>query len=169
MTVSLSRLIRLGFRDAQILPAAEQHFQQAQCPEPALRGICLKDLPRLMQCPQVPARRQDELLAATIRAYRGGPALLWGPVLLGMLGPALVRAAARFHAQPPAVDEEDIDQQVVMEALRAAAVMPLPDGCRFVQRRLMWFAMKRVTRWLERESRRQLRQESVEGLKETQR
>jgi hypothetical protein len=86
-----------------------------------------------------------------------------------MLGPALVRAAARFHAQPPAVDEEDIDQEVVMEALRAAAVMPLPDGCRFVQRRLMWFAMKRVTRWLERESRRQLRQESVAGLKDTQR
>jgi hypothetical protein len=86
-----------------------------------------------------------------------------------MLAPALVRAAARFQALPPAVDEEDIDQQVVMEALRAAAVMPLPDDCRFVQRRLMWFAMKRVTRWIARENRRQLGQESVEGLKETRR
>jgi len=64
------------------------------------------------------------------------------------------------------VDEEDIDQQIVMEALRAAAIMPLPDDCRFVQRRLVFFAMKRVTRWLEREGRRQDSQTGVEATRE---
>src|SRR5712691_2686060 len=111
MTASLSNLIRLGFSCARNLPEAEQEFPEVQWREPVLRGICLDDLPRLMQCRDVPAYRQDDLLAATIRAYRRGPARLWGPILLSMLGPALVRAAARLQAQPPAVDDEDIDQQ----------------------------------------------------------
>jgi len=169
MIVSLSRLVRLGFKDALDLPDAGQHFREAQRSEPALRDICLEDLPSLMHCRKVPARRQDDLLAATIRAYRCGLVVLWGPVLLGMLGPALVRAAAGLRAHPPTVAEEDIDQQVVMEALRAAAEMPLPEGCRFVQRRLLFLVLKRVTRWLEREGRRQASQASFEHARESMR
>lgn len=166
MTVSLSGLIRHGFKDAGEHPCSARIFQEAQCREPALRSTCLAELPNLMHRRAVPARRQDEILAATIRAYRVGPAAFWAPVLLSMLGPALVRAAGRFRAQPPAADEEDIDQQVVMEALRAATIMALPDDCRFVQRRLVFFAMKRVTRWLEREGRRQERQVPAEATTE---
>jgi hypothetical protein len=167
MTVSLSGLIRRGFKEAGELPSSVRIFQEAQCRERALKSTCLAELPNLMHRREVPARRQDEILAATIRAYRHGPAAFWGPVLLGLLGPALVRAAARFRAQPPAVDEEDIDQQLVMEALRAAAIMPLPDDCRFVQRRLVFFTMKRVTRWLEREGRRQDSQTPAEATRES--
>jgi hypothetical protein len=168
MTASLSNLIRLGFKEARDLPKALQELREAQCREPALRGISLEDLPRLIQCRDVPACRQDDILAATIRSYRRGPVDLWGPILLCMLGPALVRAASRLQARPPAVDGEDIDQQVVMEALRAAAEMPLPVDCRFVQRRLVLLASKRLTRWLERESRRQTSQESFEVMTEEQ-
>jgi hypothetical protein len=169
MTVSLSGLIRLGFKEACALPDAEHQFRTAQCREPGLGSTCLSDLPGLMQRREVPACRQDEVLASAIRSYRCGPAALWGPVLLGMLGPALVRMARRLQAQPPAFDEEDIDQQVIAEALRTAALMPLPNDCRFVQRRLIAFTTKRLTRWLERERRRQASQASFEGMGETSR
>ncbi|MDQ2943783.1 MAG: hypothetical protein M3R21_08975 [Candidatus Dormibacteraeota bacterium] len=166
MTVSLSGLIRLGFKEACRGPEADHHFHDAQCREPAFSGTFLAELPRLMQCREVAARDQDEILESTIRAYRCGPASLWGPVLLGMLGPALVRMARRLHAQPPAIDEEDLDQQVIVEALRAAALMPLPDSCRFVQRRFVAYTAKRLSRWLERESRRQGSQASIEDARE---
>ncbi|MFI5284490.1 MAG: hypothetical protein ACHQ0J_15400 [Candidatus Dormibacterales bacterium] len=166
MMVSLSNLIRRGFEDACEQPCVSEAFQEAQCLEPVLRGLCLADLPPLMHRRSIPSRRQDELLEGVIRAYRRGPRVVWGPILLAMLGPAVVRAAARLTAQPPAIEESDIDQQVVFETLRAAARMPLPEDCRFVQRRLMWWAIKPVVRWLERESRRPLPNEAVKGAKE---
>jgi len=166
MTVSLSGLIRLGSKEAFDLHQAERFFIEAQRREAGFHGICLGDLPRLMQSREVPACRQDEVLATTIRAYRLGPPSFWGPLLLTMLGPALVRMARRLQAQPPAVDEEDVDQQVIVEALRAAALMPLPDSCRFVQRRFIAFTAKRLTRWLERERRRQGSQASFEVMRE---
>ena len=165
MTVSLSGLIRLGFKEVCVVPDADRHFADAQCREPGLRSTTLSELPELMQRREVPACRQDEVLASAIRAYRYGPAALWGPTLLGMLGPALVRMASRLPAQLPAVDEEDIDQQVIVEVLRAAALMPLPDDCRFVQRRLIAYAAKRLSRWLAREGRRQASQASFEGMR----
>lgn len=166
MTVSLSALIRLGFKEAYGLPKAEHLLGESQGREAGLHGICMRDLPGLMQSREVPACRQDEVLAAAIRAYRLGPPSFWGPLLLSMLGPALVRMARRLQAQPPAVDEEDVDQQVIFEALRAATLMPLPDSCRFVQRRFIAFTTKRLTRWLERERRRQASQASFEVMRE---
>ena len=166
MTTSLSGLIRFGYQEACSSPDADHHFQEGQALAPALYGTCLLDLARLMQCREVPAFRQDDVLAAVILAYRCGPASMWGPVLLGMLGPALVRLARRLEPQPPGIDGEDLDQQLIMEALRAAALMPLPDNCRFVQRRLIAFTAKRLTRWLERESRRQGSQASFEPISE---
>ena len=169
MAHSLSSLIRRGFEDACRDPEAEAALTTALATEPCLRGLCLRDLPSLVQRRSVPARWQDEVLAGVIRAYRKGCRRIWGPVLLAMLGPALVRGAARLIAKPPVIQEEDIDQQVVLEALRAAAEMPLPDGCRFVQRRLVFWALKPVCRWLEREERRQTRQQSVDNTKEVRR
>ena len=153
MTASLSGLIRIGFRDACNLQDARRLFREALERDPALGCSSLEELPRVMHGRQIPACCQDQVLAATIRAYRHGPSTLWGPVLLGMLGPALVRVARRLRTQPPAIDEEDLDQQVVVESLRAAAMMPLPENCRFVQRRLTALIGKRLMRWLMRERR----------------
>lgn len=164
MTVSLSGLIRIGFKEACDRPDSERRFSEAQGREPVLSNTPLLELPRLLQRREVPARLQDDVLAAAIRAYRSGPPDLWGPVVLSMLAPALVRMAARLQAQPPALDEEDIDQQVIVETLRAARLMPLPDSCRFVQSRLIAFTNKRLTRWVAREARRQASQASFEAL-----
>src|SRR5438034_2830026 len=121
MAHSLSSLIRRGFEDACRDPEADSALGAAVASEPCLRGLCLGDLPILMHRRCVPACRQDEVLAGVIRAYRKGCRKVWGPVLLAMLGPALVRGAARLSAKPPVIQEEDVDQQVVVEALRAAA------------------------------------------------
>ena len=166
MTKSLSSVIRVGFNEACNLQDSDHRFSEAQGWELALTSTSLLDLPKLLQRREVPASRQDELLAATIRAYRRGPAALWGPVLLSMLAPALIRMATPLHAQPPAIDDEDIDQQVIAETLRAAALMPLPESCRFVQRRLIAFTRKRLTRWLARESRHRASQAPFDALEE---
>jgi hypothetical protein len=166
MAVSLSALIRRGFEDACRDRDATLALHAAWSAEPALRGLCLDELPRLMHWRSVPGRRQDEILAAAIRSYRAGCRRVWGPVLLAMLGPALVRASACLQAVPPAIAEEDVDQEVVLEALRASAQMPLPNNCRFVQRRLVFWAVKPVRRWLERETRRQLAQRDIDDTRE---
>ena len=169
MRASLSGLIRLGFQDACDLHDARRLFGEAVDRDPTLGCATLDELPRLAQGRHIPASRQDQVLAATIRAYRHGPSTLWGPVLLSMLGPALVRLVRRLQTQPPAIDDEDLDQQVVVEALRSAAFMPLPQNCRFVQRRLIALTGKRLTRWLERERRLRVSQTPLEYSQESAR
>jgi hypothetical protein len=83
-----------------------------------------------------------------------------------MLAPALVRTAARVRSNWPEVDGEDLDQQVVLEALRACAEIPLPDGCRYVQRRVVLLANKRLTRWACREVRHMTQLVGSESLEE---
>jgi hypothetical protein len=153
MPRSLSDLIREGFADA-VRDGCSGHVPAcAEAREPALQGLSWSQVSSLMHRRTVPAAQQDELLAAAIRSYRRGPAQVWGPVLLSMLGPALVTMAARLRSCSRAIDGEDLDQQVVLEALRACDEMPLPDGCRFVLRRVVLLANKRLTRWAQRETR----------------
>lgn len=147
-------------------PGARVELQIAAASEPALRGLGLDELPRLAHNRHVPLGRQDRVLAATLRAFRAGPASVWGPVLLEMLAPALVKLASRTLPVSPGIDEEDIQQQVIYEALRAGATMPLPPDCHFVQARLVKLANKRLRRWLAHEQRRQERHLSLEGLDE---
>lgn len=162
MARSLSDLIREGFGNALREASADQALACAQAREPALTGLTWSQLSSVMHRRSVPLARQDELLAAALRCYRREPAPVWGPVLLSMLGPALVAMAARVRFRAAAIDGEDLDQQVVFEALRASAEMPLPDGCRYVLRRVVLLANKRLTRWAGRERRHlaQLRAES---------
>jgi hypothetical protein len=112
---------------------------------------------------------RNRLLAEIVAAYRAGPRELWGPVILDLLAPALVQLLQWFRAEPPAMDDEEISQQLVMEILRAAATIPIhKDGCD-MKVRLLARAYTYVVRWLVREGYRQGRQCSYEALRELER
>lgn len=109
---------------------------------------------------------RNRLLAEMVTAYRSGPRELWGPVILDLLAPALVELLQLFRAEPPAMDAEEISQQLVMETLRAAATIPIhKDGCD-MKVRLLARAYTYVVRWLIREGYRQSKQRSYEALQE---
>ena len=153
MARSLSDLVRDGFDQALRDPCAGEAWACAQASEAALTGLGWSHLSSLMHRRSVPAATQDDVLAAAIRCYRAGDRRIWAGALLSMLGPALVRTAARVRCEWPEVDGEDLDQQIVLEVLRACAEIPLPDGCRYVQKRVVLLANKRLTRWASREAR----------------
>ncbi len=112
---------------------------------------------------------RNRLLAEIVTAYRAGPRELWGPVILDLLAPALVELLQWFRAEPRAMDDQEIRQQLVMEILRAAARIPIhEDGCD-MKVRLLDRAYKYVVRWLVREGYRQSRQCSYEALQELER
>jgi hypothetical protein len=105
---------------------------------------------------------------ALVLLYRSGPRQIWAPVLLDLLAPALLARLQRLRLEPPFMEEEDIRQQLVVELLRAAAYMPLPENSGFLRRRLLDRANQGVWRRLARESRRQRRQKSYEVMVEEQ-
>jgi hypothetical protein len=153
MARSLSDLIREGFAQARRDPCADQALAYANGREPALSRLGWGEMVALTHRRSVPATRQDAVLAAAIRCYRTGSQRIWAPVLLAMLAPAVVAMAARVRCSSPELNGEDLDQQAVLESLRVCAEMPLPEGCRFVQRRALMLANKRLTRWAARENR----------------
>lgn len=105
-------------------------------------------------------------LMAIVLAYRQGPRKLWGPVLLELMAPSLLARLKRLRTEPPVMDAEDVRQQLVMELLLAAARMPLPEEPGYLRSRLMARANQGVRRRLEREGRRQARQDSFEAREE---
>lgn len=107
---------------------------------------------------------RNRLLAQIVVAYRVGSRQLWGPVMLDLLAPALVELLQWLRAEPPAMDEEEIRQQLVMEILAAAARIPIHKNGRDMKVRLLARANKYVVRWLVREGCQQRRQYSYEAL-----
>jgi hypothetical protein len=107
-----------------------------------------------------PAER-DQALAAIVLSYRAGPRRLWAPVLLGLLGPALLERLQGLRQELPVLEEEDLRQLLVVELLHLAATLPLRDG-RYLKRRLLRRANQAVRRWLEAERHHQSRHESYE-------
>lgn len=105
-------------------------------------------------------------LMAIVLAYRKGPREVWGAVLLDLLAPALLARLQRLRTQPPVMDDEDVRQQLVVELLSAAARMPLPEEPGYLRSRLMARANQGVRRRLQREGRRQARQDSLEASEE---
>jgi len=101
-------------------------------------------------------------LQALVTAYRCGPRTLWAPVLLDSLAWGLVARARRLRQEPPFIAEEDIRQQLILALLTAAADMPLPRNCAYLERRLLARANQIVRRSLQRENRRLGRQTSLE-------
>jgi len=112
---------------------------------------------------------RDRLLTEIVAAYRAGPRKLWAPVILDLLAPALVELLPLLRPELPVVDKEEIRQQLVMETLRAAAVMPIHEGGGDTKVRLLARAYKYVVRWLVREGSRQRYQLSFEALDEVTR
>lgn len=105
-------------------------------------------------------------LAEVVAAYRIGPRAIWAPVLLDLLAPAMISRLKRLRAEPPAVDEEDLRQQLVLEVLRAAATIPLPANPSWQKKQILSRANQAVRRWLQQEHRQQLRQRSLEAIEE---
>ncbi|HCG02757.1 MAG TPA: hypothetical protein DEV93_19705 [Chloroflexi bacterium] len=89
-------------------------------------------------------------------------------MILDLLAPSLVELLAWLRPEPPAFDEEEIRQQLVVEVLRAAANIPIRDGFD-MKVRLLARAYKYVVRWLAREGVRQGAQCSYEALRELER
>jgi hypothetical protein len=102
---------------------------------------------------RVSLQTRDRILEAVVRAYRIGHRQLWGPVLLEILGPQLAEAVQQFHVLAPLVDGEDLGQQLVLEVLSAAATVPIPEGARWVEQRLLRRAGFTLARWLSKQTR----------------
>jgi len=114
-----------------------------------------------------PAER-DQALVAVVLSYRKGPRQLWAPVLLGLLGPALLERLQRLGEQPPVLNKEDIRQQLVVELLQLAETLPLRDG-RYLRRRLLLRTNQAIRRWLENEGFRRRGQVSFDAFQEDHR
>lgn len=109
------------------------------------------------------------LLAEAVCAYRRGPKQLWGPVLLDLLAPNLVVILQGLRTVPPAIDEEEIRQQLVAEVLRAAAIVPLQERGRQTRFRLISRTYTSMLRWLDKEGRRRRSQVPFEAWREWRR
>ncbi len=99
------------------------------------------------------AVERNRLLAQAVCAYRAGPKPTWGPVILDLLAPTLVVILQGLRPVPPTIDEPEIRQQLVAEALHAAATVPLLESGLQTRFRLASRAYTRVLRWLAREGR----------------
>lgn len=98
------------------------------------------------------------LWLALVRAYRGGSRSALASLLLEMLAPSLVAASIRLQPVPPMITEEDIRQDLVLEAFRAIAGGSLPRDPRWIPRHVILRATQAVARHLAIEKRRQDRQ-----------
>jgi hypothetical protein len=121
-STTLSALIRHGFEEA----AGTDVVLPGQREEPVLAGLAVRELPRLMHDREVPLARQDEVLVAVIRCYRGTSHPGWSAVLLEMVSPMLVAAGGRFAYIPEGIGREDIDHQLIVEALHVARSFAMP-------------------------------------------
>src|SRR5438067_12422851 len=129
----IAALLRQGFQD---VVADSRRTCGEFTGEPALCGLTLAELVGEARSSRIAPSDRDRRLLAVVHCYRRGPTTLWGPVLLEMLAPSLVLVSCSSAALPRAIDPDDINQQVVIHALEAAASIPLPDPPEHLERRL---------------------------------
>jgi hypothetical protein len=141
----MSDLARSAFDDV-LGGTGPRELELAQQVEPALAGLTLPDLVRLVRDPEVALTRQDEVFGAVVRSYRRGPTSIWGAILLEMLAPALGGAELEVVPWAPVNDSDDLNQQAVLEALSAAQQMPL-WGDRWLKRRIELRVRIALLRW----------------------
>src|SRR5713226_3788178 len=89
--------------------------------------------------------------ATLLAAYRLGPKERWSGPLIERLGPWLTKARHRLIAVPPFLDNDDVAQQLVVEVLRIAARWRPQCEDRWIARRLVEAAERRVRLGLSRE------------------
>jgi len=83
-----------------------------------------------------------------LEAYRVGPQDKWSAPLLARLGPWLTAARQQLHAVPPYLDRDDVAQQLVVEVLQIASRWrPLCED-RWIPRRLVERAARKLLRAL---------------------
>ncbi|MHB8507397.1 MAG: SigE family RNA polymerase sigma factor [Candidatus Dormibacteria bacterium] len=92
----------------------------------------------------------DAVYAAVVRSYQRGPRSVWGPVLLELLAPAMLEKVQGLYAAAPALSEDDIEQQLVIEVLRWAEKPETGTDQQYMDGRMMNRTHERVLRWLRR-------------------
>lgn len=146
---TLSKLIRQSFED-QIRNGADL---PGRTDEPLLAELDAQAIVGKMRDPTRSLVEQGVILAAAIRCYLRAPTPTWSALLLEMLSPMLVATSTRFLYVPNGVDEEDVQQQVIAEALNAARFMRLPRQPGFTLSRLGELTVSRTARMLLRAAR----------------
>ena len=100
--------------------------------------------------------------------YRVDP-VVYGPEIVARMAPAIASAARRLRSPSPALESDDIQQELTLRVLAAAATMKLPGDDRWIPRRLILRARTEVGRWLQTEARRQQWEVSLDAAVETSR
>jgi hypothetical protein len=86
--------------------------------------------------------------AGLLEAYRTGPKQKWSALLIERLGPWLTAARKQLHAVPPYLDQEDIAQELILEVLRIASRWRPVCEDRWIPRRLVERAARRLLKSL---------------------
>src|SRR5258705_4280968 len=102
------------------------------------------DLPAEINPPTAAPGTWAELL----KAYRLGPKGEWSGLLIERLGPWLAAARRQLRAVPPSLDREDVGQQLVLEVLLIASRWVPACEDRWIPRRLVERAGRKVLRSL---------------------
>jgi DNA-directed RNA polymerase specialized sigma24 family protein len=145
---TLSRLINESFEDE----LERDPDLPGRAEEPLLEQLDARAMAAAMRDPDRSLDEQDAILTAVVICYRKAPTPAWSALLLEMLSPTLVASSIRFPYSPRAVDEEDVQQQVIVEALHAARFMRIPEPG-FTLNDLIETTVKRTARMLMRATR----------------
>ena len=86
--------------------------------------------------------------AGLLEAYRIGPKQRWSGLLVERLGPWLTAARRQLHAVPPYLDEEDVAQQLILEVLQIASRWRPICEDRWIPRRLVERAARKLLKSL---------------------
>jgi hypothetical protein len=150
---SLSEEIDVGFEDA-LLAHDPRVLEEAATRHPFLAGMSARDLVSLALDRPARRDRKDQLWTAVVDCYRHGPRAFWGPVILQMLSPTLLRKATRLFAEGQLAEfDEDIRHQLIAALLSAAARERVPTRARWIPNRLSTRAVTTVRRSMAAETR----------------
>ena len=141
--------VRKGFEDA-IRSNHQFILEEAADRYPFLKGMSARDLVLIGRNAHAKHEAKNQLWSAVIGSYRHGPRGFWGPVILQILAPTVLRRAARLLAEGEHANlVEDTAHQLVAAVLSAAATETLPTPARWIPNRLATRAVTRVGRWIE--------------------
>jgi len=86
--------------------------------------------------------------AGLLEAYRIGPKQQWSGLLVERLGPWLTASRRQLHAVPPYLDQDDVAQQLILEVLQIASRWRPICEDRWIPRRLVERAARKLLKSL---------------------
>ena len=101
-----------------------------------------------MPAPAVDHRGAPSTWAGLLEAYRIGPKQRWSGLLVERLGPWLTASRRQLHAVPPYLDQDDVAQQLILEVLQIASRWRPICEDRWIPRRLVERAARKLLRSL---------------------